>query len=292
MRHLNGMHTALSFILPKADPAFRERYPTLFAELADSGFHVAEVIVEDGHQTMEQALFVLANEMHESDVIVLADVQSATYDFVELSARSLSSFPAAKIALIAADPANASPAVFQRAKSLHYVIDAAHVSQLTRLGKGASEAEDDSVIKNDELVRMQSKLEQIVTTYTKKDIGDEFSDIRLNTPVAPKALPPEDSVAALFARPRTPGRVLLVIPSQFNVYGVNIKPAYPALGVMWVAAMLERAGHACEIIDVDADGVDLAGVLKELKQERSRLEQEQSFVCGFQPRALQPHSTG
>ena len=90
MRQVNGTHTALSFILPKANPAFRQSYPALFTELADSGFHVAEVIVEDGHQTMEQALFVLANEMHESDVIVLVDQQSATYDFVELSARSLS----------------------------------------------------------------------------------------------------------------------------------------------------------------------------------------------------------
>ena len=268
MRQVNGTHTALSFILTKANPAFRQSYPALFTELADSGFHVAEVIVEDGHQTMEQALFVLANEMHESDVIVLVDQQSATYDFVELSARSLSSFPAAKIVLIAAQPVNAAPAVFQRAKSLHYVIEAAHVSQLTRLGRGATEAGDDGVIKNDELVRTQSKLEQVVTTYTKKDMGDEFSDIRLNTPVAPKALAREEGVAAMFARPRTPGRVLLVIPSQFNVYGVNIKPAYPPLGVMWVAAMLEGAGHACEIIDVDADGVNLEGLLKRLEDGR------------------------
>jgi len=32
--------------------------------------------------------------------------------------------------------------------------------------------------------------------------------------------------------------------------------------------MLERAGHACEIIDVDADGVDLDGVLKRLEDGR------------------------
>jgi len=62
--------------------------------------------------------------------------------------------------------------------------------------------------------------------------------------------------------------VLLVVPSQFNVYGVNIKPAYPPLGVMWVAAMLEQAGHACEIVDVDADGVDLEAILARLHEGR------------------------
>ncbi|MCK6556776.1 B12-binding domain-containing radical SAM protein [Candidatus Binatia bacterium] len=72
----------------------------------------------------------------------------------------------------------------------------------------------------------------------------------------------------MLARARTTARVLLVIPSQINVYGVKIKPAYPALGVMWVAAMLERAGHTCEIVDMDADGVDVDGVMRRLDEGR------------------------
>jgi magnesium-protoporphyrin IX monomethyl ester (oxidative) cyclase len=262
MKPSAGNHTTIRFVVP-GNPPFRPRYAQLFGELEGRGFDVAELAVDDATQTMEQTLFVLANERRESDVIVLVDEQSPAYDFVELSTRSLISLPAAKIVLIAEQAGNATPAVFANAKSLHYVTGAADAASIASLRKG-TDVVDRRLIHNVALVQSQSKIDEIVASYSKKNVGGEFSDIRLTTPVAPKELPAAETVAATLARPRTPGRVLLVIPPQFNVYGMNIKPAYPPLGVMWVGAMLENAGHHCEIIDMDADEVDLAAVLRRL----------------------------
>ncbi|MEO8601506.1 MAG: radical SAM protein [bacterium] len=267
MSNSGNSHTAISFVLPSPAGAFQGRHAALFSALGAAGVDVAELTIVAGEQTMEQALFVLSNEMRESDVIVLVDEQSPDYDFVELSARGLSSFPAAKIVLIAEQPANASADVFAVAKSLHHVVAAADSEQVALLRRGG-EPDHTLLLQNDALVKSQSKLEEIVTSYVKKDLGGEFSDVRLNTPVAPKSLPFEDTVAGVCARSRTPGRVLLVIPSQFNVYGANIKPAYPALGVLWVAAMLEKAGHTCELIDMDADEATLATVMQRLDAGR------------------------
>lgn len=261
-------HTAVSFVLPASDPPFRARHAGLFEALAAPGFEVSELIVRDGEQTMEQALFVLANEMAESDVIVLVDRESPSYDFTELAARCQSSFPAARLVLVAEQAANATAAVFARARALQLVVADADAALIAQLHKGAEAPQTPGLIRNDAQVVAQSKLDEVIASYVRKDVGEAFSDVRLNTPVAPKVLPIEESVAAIMARPRTPGRVLLVIPSQFNVYGVNIKPAYPALGVLWVAAMLERAGHFCEIIDVDADEIDLDAILRRLDDGR------------------------
>lgn len=268
MHNPTGAQTAISFVVPRTEPAFRERYPDLFGKLEGAGFDTAELIIENGVQTMEQALFAISNEMRESDVVVLVDEQSATYDFVELSTRCLVSLPASKIVLVAEQGGGASPELFQKAKSLHYAVGAADVALIASLGKRSAEAVDGSLLENLELVKSQAKIGEVVARYVKKDVGGEFSDIRLDTPVAPKVLPTEETVAAVLARPRTAGRVLLVIPPQFNVYGMRIKPAYPPLGVMWVAAMLENAGHGCEIIDMDADEVDLDHVLRRLEEGR------------------------
>ncbi|MFN8644268.1 MAG: cobalamin-dependent protein [Candidatus Binatia bacterium] len=162
--------------------------------------------------------------------------------------------------------AHATPAVLDTAASLHFAVAAADAALIAGLRRGAEEPSHPRLLANPTLARTQAKLDQVVMSYVKTDVGGEFSDVFLNTPVAPKALPHEETVAAVLARPRTHGRVLLVIPSQFNVYGTKIKPAYPALGVMWIAAMLERAGHAVEIIDMDADDADLDVILARLEQ--------------------------
>ena len=266
MSQRGNTHTNVSFVVGEPEATFRARHAALFATLAGPGFDVGVLRVEPGVQSMEQALFVLANEMRESDVIVLADEPWTGYDVVELSQRALFHFPAARIALIARDGTAPTPALFETAPSLHVAVAAADSAVLAELHKGAPDADDARLLRNHALAATQAKLEQVVASYTKVDIGGEFSDIRLNTPVAPKALPVEETVAAVMARPRTIGRVLLVIPSQFNVYGVKIKPAYPALGVMWIAAMLERAGHHCEIIDMDADDADLDVILNRLDE--------------------------
>ena len=73
-------HTEVSFVVPGAGDAFRARHPALFAALAQPGFGVSVLSVVEGEQSMEQALFALANELRESDVIVLVDERSAAYD--------------------------------------------------------------------------------------------------------------------------------------------------------------------------------------------------------------------
>src|SRR5512140_3645705 len=110
---------AVSFLLPRAAAPFRDRHAALFAALADAGCSVSELLIEDGVLTMEQALFALANEMRESDVIVLVDERSDAYDFVELGARSQDCFPAARIALVMEQSAATAPAVFAQAPTLH-----------------------------------------------------------------------------------------------------------------------------------------------------------------------------
>lgn len=69
-------------------------------------------------------------------------------------------------------------------------------------------------------------------------------------------------------RPRTPVRVLLISPSQQSVYGMPVAPAYPPLGLLWVAAVLEKAGHAVEVVDLDADRLSTADLETLLRANR------------------------
>ncbi|MGE4297253.1 MAG: radical SAM protein [Desulfovibrionaceae bacterium] len=48
-------------------------------------------------------------------------------------------------------------------------------------------------------------------------------------------------------------KALLVVPSQENVYGIKMSPIYPPLGVLYLAAMLEKHGHEVRFIDMDAE---------------------------------------
>lgn len=263
-----GAHTALAFVVPRTDPPVRERQAALRAALGDAGFAVAEVEVGADGQTAEQAVFTLANELPPSDVIVLLDTRSAAYDYVDLAARCRDSFPAARLVLLTERPVTAAATVFAGAPALDALVAAPAAAVLTRLRAGSELPDDPRLTPNTRAAQTHTPLDEVVPRYVRRDVGEEFSDVRLDTPVAPKALAPEATVAAVLARPRTRGRVLLVIPSQFNVYGMRIKPAYPALGVMWVAAMLEQAGHTCEIIDQDADEADLDAILQRLEDGR------------------------
>lgn len=256
--------TAVTLILPAAAGDGRERHAALYAALAAAGCDVAELTVAAGGQTMEQALFALANELRESDVIVLVDERSPVYDFVALAGRCRDSLPAARLVLLAERPGTGAATAFAAAPALHLLVAAADAAVIAGLRRDASEPADARLVVNQRRPVVGSKLDEVVPRYVRTDVGGEFSDVRLDTPVAPRALAAEATVAAVLSRPRAAGRVLLVVPSQFNVYGMRIKPAYPALGVMWIAAMLERAGHACEIIDMDADDADLDAVLARL----------------------------
>jgi radical SAM superfamily enzyme YgiQ (UPF0313 family) len=50
-------------------------------------------------------------------------------------------------------------------------------------------------------------------------------------------------------------KVLLVNPSQHGIYGKLDSPDYPPLGLGYIGAMLEKAGHSVKIIDIDADKI-------------------------------------
>ncbi len=61
-------------------------------------------------------------------------------------------------------------------------------------------------------------------------------------------------------------KVLLVMPSQTGVYGNLTAPDYPHLGLAYLAAVLEKAGHTVKIIDIDADGVSREKFIADLKK--------------------------
>ncbi len=48
-------------------------------------------------------------------------------------------------------------------------------------------------------------------------------------------------------------KILLIKPSQENVYGMKMSPAYPSLGIMYIASVLELDKHEVKILDLDAD---------------------------------------
>lgn len=48
-------------------------------------------------------------------------------------------------------------------------------------------------------------------------------------------------------------RVLLVNPTQQNVYGKGVAPPYPPLGLLYVASSLEHSGCQVQVLDWDAD---------------------------------------
>lgn len=51
-------------------------------------------------------------------------------------------------------------------------------------------------------------------------------------------------------------KVLLVNPSQRRVYGSKMKPSYAPLGLLYIAACLEKESHKIEFLDFDNDNLD------------------------------------
>ena len=60
-------------------------------------------------------------------------------------------------------------------------------------------------------------------------------------------------------------KVLLVNPSQYELYGGLKAPDHPPMGIAYIAAVLEAVGHAVDIIDMDADGVTKEDFIELLK---------------------------
>ena len=48
-------------------------------------------------------------------------------------------------------------------------------------------------------------------------------------------------------------KILLINASQANVYGTKMMPAYPSLGLLYIASVLEKEYHNVELIDFDVD---------------------------------------
>ncbi len=63
-------------------------------------------------------------------------------------------------------------------------------------------------------------------------------------------------------------KALFIVPSQKKVYGANILPAYPPLGILYVSSAIEKLGVEVRILDMDIDKVTLkylASFIKEFK---------------------------
>lgn len=61
--------------------------------------------------------------------------------------------------------------------------------------------------------------------------------------------------------------VLLVNPTQAEIYGKIASPDYPPLGLAYIGAVLEKAGHNVKIVDMDADGVSENQLLELINKE-------------------------
>lgn len=208
----------------------------------------------------EQALFHVANELADPQVLILASAGGAAWDVREMADRLAFQLPGVPLVRVGA-PADERPV-----RGFNLVIT------------GEELRDDDLAVLARRLLALagpptqpgaQPSLASVVPRVQMGERRDGFRDVRMETPVAPKSLPPGQDVAGLLARPRPrPARVLLVVPSQLEVYGVRIRPAYPALGVLSVAALLERAGHHVVVVDMDADEMDNDDVVGLLVRER------------------------
>jgi len=60
--------------------------------------------------------------------------------------------------------------------------------------------------------------------------------------------------------------VLLINPSQKYVYGIKMPQPYPPLGLMYIAAMLEKNGYMVRLLDVDAENFKDYNIIQLVKK--------------------------
>jgi radical SAM superfamily enzyme YgiQ (UPF0313 family) len=68
-------------------------------------------------------------------------------------------------------------------------------------------------------------------------------------------------------------KVLLINPSQKNVYGTPMPQAYPPLGLLYIGAVLEKEGHTLKLIDMDNE------VTEENDFKKQLLKFNPNIVC-------------
>lgn len=60
-------------------------------------------------------------------------------------------------------------------------------------------------------------------------------------------------------------KVLLIAPSQKQIYGEKVAPPYPPLGLLQVGAVLKAAGHEVKFVDLAAENYDDAKLISAVK---------------------------
>ena len=66
-------------------------------------------------------------------------------------------------------------------------------------------------------------------------------------------------------------KILLINPSQADVYGKAFSPDFPPLGLGYIGAVLEREGHKVHILDFDADRMSNGKIIEFLKKSKPEL---------------------
>ena len=217
--------------------------------------------------TIERAVFDISIEKSEPNFVVFADEDSEDYPLDKSLKRFHYHFPTAKYLLVTTKSKSQieSEITTDAYSQIHYFVSPENAVILTDFLIGGK-TNADFLYLNNSLLNKKNKVSEIEISFETKGETGGFTDYRLNTPVAPKSLGAGESIPEILARSRKIGKFLLVIPPQGTVYGVDMKPPYPALGVLYLASMLEKAGHACEIIDMDADDVTMAGLYEFVDQ--------------------------
>lgn len=224
------------------------------------------VPIDNCEQTIEQALFVISNEMDEPHLIVILDYEAEGYGVKNLSERFRYHFPKTGIMMVTENAGQRVEESFGIYECLDYVLFKEHVGDIALLAAGyygvSGHDAVEHVFRSNKAASRQPLKSDAATLFVRKKSDHEFGSFSINAPVAPRSLANGESVAEILARPRKPARVLLVYPPQMHAYGVKQQPAYPPLGLLTIGAILEKAGHVVKLIDMDAEDVGTETLIK------------------------------
>ncbi len=238
-------------ILPKVDfhcNLINEIY------LSENKFVKLEVYKDN---IIEQVVFEISNEL-DIEHIVLFNFKDEFYDLPTLIDRIYYHFPNTKIILITQNNDNIANRFPSKNRGILHILNCSDKTDSLNI-----------ILNNKKNININDKriLSSEMTSYTKiESKNSEFSEFKFSGPIPQKNMKIEDTVNYVLSKKRVDGRILLIIPSQENVYGTKIMPAYPPIGLMSIGAILEKAGYYVEIIDLDVDGVSLNDTIAMLNQ--------------------------
>ena len=256
----------IAIICRNRDKIFFESFISELNKQVTKVFKTKYTVAGEAQISVEDAIFELAVERTAPDLILLHESVSKGYDPSVISTRCLYNFPNSYIAIITEEE-SLNKDKFINYPSAHILLKMnAHKSLVSFIDSNDNDdrksIEGDDLLLNNELFSHAEKSKSKaygggIDVWTQSEY-----DIK-NNPSAPKELIDDLTVDAILARKRIIGKVMLVVPSQGSVYGLAVLPAYPAIGVMSLASILEKAGHHVTIIDQDADEIDNYGVTNE-----------------------------